>query len=172
VDISQKARITQDAIHRPQEAQEEGWPKCRCSHSFLKGGTKISIRGDMEAKFRAETKRPFRACPTCGPFICTATKLDKIDKAKKCMLKGIGSRSLLRDTFRACQIQRWMLAVNHWTENRTPLGGIRGRIERAEGACISIWTTMPTNQSSQGLNHYQKTIHELTLGYNCICSRE
>jgi len=57
--------------------------------------------------------------------IYTATKLDKIDEAKKCMWKGTGYRSLLRDTSRACPIQRSMLAANHRTENKTPLGGIR-----------------------------------------------
>jgi len=50
-----KPRITQDAIYRSQVTQEEGWPKCRCSHSFLKWGSKISIGGDMEAKSKAET---------------------------------------------------------------------------------------------------------------------
>jgi len=46
-------------------------------HSFLKGGTKIFIGGDMEAQFGAETEgTPFTACPTWvyNPYICTATK--------------------------------------------------------------------------------------------------
>jgi len=64
-----------------------------------------------------------------------------------------------------------MLAANHWTENRTPIGGIRERIERAKGASDPIRTTTPTNQSFQGLNHYPKTIHGLTHGSSCICSR-
>jgi len=38
------------------------------------------------------------------------------------MWKGTGYRSLLRDTSRACPIQRSMLAANHQTENRTSLG--------------------------------------------------
>jgi len=91
---------------------------------------------------------------------------------KKCMRKGTGYRSLLRDTSRAGPIQGSMLAANHRAENRILLGGIRGRIERVEGACNPIKTTMATNQSFQGLNHYQKTIHGLTQGSNCICSRE
>jgi len=49
-------------------------------------------------------------------------KLDKIDEAEKFMLKGTGYRSLLRDTSRACPMQKSMLAANHQTENRTPLG--------------------------------------------------
>jgi len=36
-------------------------------HSFLKGGTKLSIGEAMEATFRAETEET--ACPTCGPYI-------------------------------------------------------------------------------------------------------
>jgi len=59
-----------------------------------------------------------------------------------------------------------MPAANHWTKNRTPVGGIRERSEGAEGACYPIRTTMPTNQSFQGLNHYPKTIHGLTLDSN------
>jgi len=49
---------------------------------------------------------------------------EKIDEARKCMLKGTGYRSLLRDTSRACPIQRSMLAANDRTENRTPLGEV------------------------------------------------
>jgi len=52
-----------------------------------------------------------------------------------------------------------------------PIGGIRERIEGAEEACNPIRTTMPTNQSSQRLNHYPKTIHGQTHGSNCLCSR-
>jgi len=55
--------------------------------------------------------------------------------------------------------------------NRTPIGGIRERIERAEVACNPIRTTIPINQSFQGLNHYPKTIPGLTHGSNYICSR-
>jgi len=40
-----------------------------------------------------------------------------------------------------------------------PVGGVRERIEGAEGVCNPIRTTIPTNQSSQGLNHYPKTTH-------------
>jgi len=106
------------------------------------------------------------------PIYIQPPKLYKIDEARKHMLKGTGYISLLRDTSRACPIQRSMLAANHRSENRTPLRGIRGSIERVEGACNPINTTMPTNQSFQGLNHYPKTIQGLTQGSNCICSRE
>jgi len=83
------------------------------------------------------------------PIYIQPPKLDKIDEAKKYRLKGTGYRSLLRDTSRACPIQRSMLAANHRTENRTPLGGIRGSIERVEGACNPIKTTMPPTRASR-----------------------
>jgi len=92
----------------------------------------------MEAKFRAATQSiDILACPMCSPYISIKPpKLDKIDEAKKCMLKGTGYRSVLKDTSRACPIQRSMLAANHQTENRrTPLRGIRGSIERVGEAC-------------------------------------
>jgi len=104
------------------------------------------------------------------PIYIQPPKLDKIDEAKMCMLTGAEHRRLLRGTARTCQIQRRMLAANHCTENRIPVGRIRGNTERAEGACNPIRTTMPTNQSSQGLTHYPKTIHGLTHGSRCICS--
>nr|AAS66212.1 LRRG00121 [Rattus norvegicus] len=88
------------------------------------------------------------------------------------MLTRTRYRSLLRDTARICQIQRRMIAVNYLTENGNPLGGIRERTDRAEGACNTIRTTMSTNQSFQELNHYPKTIHGLTHYSTCICSRE
>jgi len=145
--------------------------KVRMLHS-LKGGTKIFIGGDMEAKFGADPEgTAIQSLPQMWPVYIQPPKLDKIDEDKKCMLTGTGYRCFLRDIARACQIQRQMLSANHWTENRTPVGGIGERIERAEGACNLIRTTMPTNQRSQGLNHYLKTTHGLTQGSNCICSR-
>jgi len=116
---------------------------------LLKGG-KISIGGDMEAVIQGTA---IQSLPHTWPIYIQSPKLDKTDESKKCMWKGTGYRSLLRDTSRACPIQRSMLAANHQTENRTPLRGFRGRIERVDGACNPIKTT-PTNQSFQGLNHY------------------
>ena len=68
----------------------------------------------MEAKFRAVTQgMAIQSLPHMWPIYIQPPKLDKIDEAKKCMLKGTGYRSLLRDTSRACPIQRSMLAANH-----------------------------------------------------------
>jgi len=72
------------------------------------------------------------------------------------MLKATGYRSLLSVTTKACQIQRSMLAAKQGTENGTPFGGIRGRIEITEGTCNPIRTTMPTNQSFHAINQYPK----------------
>jgi hypothetical protein len=44
VDISPKAQNTQDTIHRPYEAQEEGRPKCGwIFQSYLERGRKYSL---------------------------------------------------------------------------------------------------------------------------------
>jgi len=51
-----------------------------------------------------------------------------------------------------------MLASNHWTERGLRVG-IRERIEGAEGACNPIRTTIPTNQSFQGLNHSPRRLY-------------
>jgi len=68
----------------------------------------------MEAKFRAATQgMAIQNLPHMWPTYVQPPKLDKIDEAKKCMLKGTGYRSLLRDTSRACPIHRSKLAANH-----------------------------------------------------------
>jgi len=79
---------------------------------------------------------------------------------------------LLRGSARAWQIQRRMLAANHWTEKGIPTGRVRGRIEGAEGICHPIRTTMPTNQSSQWLNHHPESTHGQTHGSSYIFSKE
>ena len=45
-------------------------------------------------------------------------------------------------------------------------------LEELEGARDPICTTMPSNQSFQGLSHYLKTIHGLTLDSDLIGSNE
>jgi len=81
--------------------------KMRMLHSFFKRGTKISIGGDREAKFRAENERTaFQSLPHMWHIHIQLPRLGKMDEAKKCMLTGTGCRSLLRDTARRCQIQR------------------------------------------------------------------
>jgi hypothetical protein len=61
----------------------------------------------------------------------------------KCMLTGFWYSYLW-------QIQRYMLAANHWTEHRLPNGGGRERTVWAEVVCIPIErTTISTNQTLQ-----------------------
>jgi len=68
----------------------------------------------MEAKFGAETEgMAIQSLSHMCPIYIQPPKLDKIYEAKKCMLSGTGYRCLLRDTARACQIQRQTLAANH-----------------------------------------------------------
>jgi len=53
-----------------------------------------------------------------------------------------------------------------------PLKESEKELEELEGAQDPICTTMPTNQSFQGLSHYLKTIHGLTLDSDLIGSNE
>jgi len=77
----------------------------------------------MGAKFRAPTQgMVIQSLPHMWTTQIQSSKLDKIDEARKCMLKGTGYRSLLRVTSRGCPIQRSMLAAKHQNENRTHLG--------------------------------------------------
>jgi hypothetical protein len=55
VDISPKVRNTQNTIHRPYEAQEEGRLKCLYV-VLLRRVNKILTGGNMETKCRAETE--------------------------------------------------------------------------------------------------------------------
>jgi hypothetical protein len=69
----------------------------------------------------------------------------------------------------------WMLAANYLTEHRIPNGGARESTEGAKAVCIPIGGTISTNQipqTSNGLNHQQKSTHRCTHGSKCICSRE
>jgi len=52
VNISPKARITQDTIHRPHEAQR---PNVNTS-VLLRSRNKIFMGGDMDTEFGAETE--------------------------------------------------------------------------------------------------------------------
>ena len=60
---------------------------------------------------------------------------DTFTDAKKCLLTGPEYSGLLRDSARAWQIQRQMLAVNHWTEHAVPNVGGRERIGGTEEIC-------------------------------------
>jgi len=65
-----------------------------------------------------------------------------------------------------------MLAAHHFTENGAPNGGVRKRIEGAEGVYNPIRTTLiPTKQSFQGLNQHRKNTLGQTHDSSCILSR-
>jgi len=88
------------------------------------------------------------------------------------VLTGACYSCLLRGSARAWQIQRQMLAANHWTENGFPIGGVRERTVGAEQVCNPIRrTTIPTNRSSQELNHQPKRTQEWTYGSSRIWIR-
>jgi hypothetical protein len=57
-------------------------------------------------------------------------------------------------------------------QHRDTNGGVKGKTEGAEGVCNPyIRTTISTKltlESSQGLNHQPKTIHEETHGSSCV----
>jgi hypothetical protein len=71
-----------------------------------------------------------------------------------------------------------MLTADRQTEHGDPNGGVRRKIEGAEGVYNPIRrTTISTKQipllllSSQGLNHQPKNTHGGIHGSSCICSR-
>ena len=86
----------------------------------------------------------------------------------------IYSPSLYSGSAIVWQIQRWMLTANYWTEHCVPNVGDGERTEGAEGLCNHIGrktiSTNQTPQSSQGLNHQQKSTDGGTRGSCCICS--
>jgi len=128
-------------MHRTHETQE-GWPKCECFTPSLKGEQEYPWEwiGSQSLEQR-QKEHPFRTYLTFDPYN-TATKLDKMDKVKTCRPTGTGWRSLLKETARIWQIHRRMTAVNHWTENGTPVEGIR---ERTEGAWRGLGPHMNNN---------------------------
>jgi hypothetical protein len=82
---------------------------------------------------------------------------------------------LLRGSARAWQIQRRMLAANHWTEGWVPYGGDEGGTEGAKGVCSSMeGVTVSTDQTPptpEGLGHQPESTHGGIYGSGCICGR-
>ena len=61
--------------------------------------------------------------------------------------------------------------TNEWTDHRVPNGGVRERIEEAEGVYNPIGrTTISTKQCSQALNHQTPSTHGGTHGSSHIWS--
>jgi len=89
VDISPKAQNTQDMIHRPHEAQEEGKPKCGCFNPSQKREQKYSQeeirRQSVEQKLRESYPE---TAPPGDPSHIQLPNPDNIADDKKCMLTG------------------------------------------------------------------------------------
>jgi hypothetical protein len=143
--------------------------------SFLEGGTKYRSKCRDKVWSRDWRKGHPETAPLGDLSYIQSPNADTIVDAKKRMLTGAWYGYLLRGLARVLQIQRQMLATDHWTENRVPNGGVRERTGGAEGVCNPIGrTTIWTNQSSQsfqGLNHQPKSTHGGTHGSSRICSR-
>ena len=82
------------------------------------------------------TERPPRGCLNWrsipNPEIQSPNP-DTIVDAKKSLLTWAWYSWFLRGSTRTWQIQRQILAANHWSEHRVPNGGVRERTEEAEG---------------------------------------
>jgi hypothetical protein len=86
--LAQKLRNTQDTIHRPHEAQEEGRPKLWILWSFLERRRKYPWEKIQRQSVEQRLKeRSPRDCPTWGSIPYTVTKPDTIVNAK-CFLTG------------------------------------------------------------------------------------
>jgi len=137
VNISPKAQITQDTIHRPHKAQE-AWRKCgKWKISILlRRGNKNIHRGRYGDKvwsrdWSNDHSEP--APPGDLAHIRMQPNPDNVAAAKKCIRTEVWNSCLLRDSARARQIQSRMLSANHWTKNGVHIGGDKERIEGAEG---------------------------------------
>jgi hypothetical protein len=95
--------------------------------------------------------------------------------AGECLLKGTWYGCLLRGSGRAWQIQRRMLAANHWTDLGVLDREVGERTKRAERVCNPMeGATVSTGQtpcSSWGLDHQPKSACGGTHGSGHICSR-
>jgi hypothetical protein len=154
VHISSKVQSTQDTIHRPHEALEEGRPQCGCFVPSEKRHQNTHGRKYRDDVWASDRRKGY-------PSHIQLPNPDTIVDANKCLLTGPWYSCLLRLSACALQIQKWMLTAIHWTEHSIRNGGAREWIQGAEGVCSPIGgTTMWTNQylqSSQVLNPQLKS---------------
>ena len=109
-------------IPKMQFLAQEGRPKSIDASVLLRRGNKTLKRGNMETKSRAETEgKATQRLPYLG-----IRPIYRHQTQKLLWIPRSADRTwyscLLRGSARAWQIQRWMLAANHWTENRVPNG--------------------------------------------------
>jgi hypothetical protein len=165
MDFSPKAQNSQDTIHRPHEAQEEGTPKCGCL-VLLRRGNKILMRANTQKKCGAETKgKGIQRLHHLGfhPIYSHQTQTLLWMPRRACI--HLSHESLFQGlTYRG--------ECSQPTIELIPNEGVRERTEGAEGVCNTIGrTTISINQSSQGLKHQSRSTHGGTHGSSHICSR-
>jgi hypothetical protein len=103
VDISPEVQNTQDKIHRPHEAQEEG--RTVDTLGLLRRENKILTEGNTEIKCGAETEGMTiqRLNHLGNPSYIQSPNPDTIVDANKCLLTGACYRCLLRGSAIACK---------------------------------------------------------------------
>jgi hypothetical protein len=143
--------------------------------SILEEGTKYSRKENTETKCGTETEgKTTQSLPHLGNHSMYRQQTQIL----LWIPRRLDDRSLIQlspdNSARAWQIQRLMLAVNHWTEHRVPNGGVTERTEEAEGVCNPIGrTTISTKETPpnfQDLNHQPNSTHGWMDGSSCICS--
>ena len=88
MDLPPKAQNTQDIIHRPHEAQEEGRPKSVDALVLLRRGNKILTGANIKTKCGAEAEgKANQRLPPPWDLFHTPNS-DTIVDAKKCLLTG------------------------------------------------------------------------------------
>jgi len=118
-------------------------------HSLLEGRTKYTLE-EIQGQLVEQglKKRSYRDCPTWGYIPYAATNPSLYADDKNCLLTGARHGFLLSGSARSLLKQMRMVAVNHWTEQRNPIGEVREKTEGAEGVCNPIGrTTISTKQT-------------------------
>jgi hypothetical protein len=136
-----KIQFTEDMKLRMKENQNVG------ASVLLRKGTKYSPEQIGRQVWSRDWRKGHpKTAPPGDSFHTQSTNPDSIVDLKKCMLTGTWYSCLQRGSFRSWQIQRLMLAANHWTDQRVPSGEAREMTEGAEG----LWphTKININQSN------------------------
>ena len=137
-----QAQNTQDTVHRPHEAPEGGrLIMCVCLGPYEKREPNSHGSKHRNNMWSRDWRRghPETALPGDTSHI-QSPNAETIADAKKDMLTGAWYRCLLRGSTKAWQIQREILAANHWNEHGVPNGGVVERTEVAERVSNPIGT--------------------------------
>jgi hypothetical protein len=108
-------------------------------------GNKILTEGD-KVWSRDWRKGHPETAPLGDPSHKQPLNSDTIGDSKKCLLTRAWYSCLLRGSARAWQIQKQMLAANHWTVHRVPSGGVKRKDWRSWRGLQPIGRTISTNQ--------------------------